>query len=100
MIFELSVAIGDCHLYRRGKAARSLLFVQIFAGNVVLRRLMRANFLTLSIPSVFHAHHYVGLERVPFPEQFVHAFRICAFNVGQSLQISRLPARTRYRSLW
>ena len=31
MIFELPVAIGGYHLYRRGKSGCSLLFVQIFA---------------------------------------------------------------------
>jgi len=36
-----AVQNGDYHLYRRGKSASSLLFVQIFAGNIILRHLMR-----------------------------------------------------------
>jgi hypothetical protein len=78
----MAVQNGDYHLYRRGKSARSLLFVQIFAGNIVLRHLMRANFPTLSVPSVFHAHHYVGLERVSFLEQLLYTLRIRTFDVG------------------
>ena len=77
-----AVQNGDYHLNRRGKSARSLLFVQIFAGNIVLRHLMRANFPTLSVPSVFHAHHYVGLEGVSFLEQLLYTLRIRTFDVG------------------
>ena len=49
----------------RGKA---LLFIQILAWNIILRHLVRPNFPPLSVPSVFHAHHNVGLERVSFFE--------------------------------
>jgi hypothetical protein len=43
-----------------------LLFVEIFARNIVLRDLVRANFLLVGVPSALHASHDVGLERVPF----------------------------------
>src|SRR5712692_6603377 len=100
-----AVADGDCRIIRIVPAWRkpvthySLLFIQIFAGNIVLRHLVRANFLLISVPGVFDARHYVGLERVSFIEQLVDTLRIRTFDAGQSLQISRLPARTRSRSL-
>jgi hypothetical protein len=50
------------------------------------------NFL-LAVSGIFHARHYFGLERVPFLEQLVDTFRIRAFKVGQTLQISGLPGR-------
>ncbi len=37
--------------------AHSLLFIQILAGNIILRHLMRANFPLVSVPGVFHALH-------------------------------------------
>ena len=45
------------------------------------------------VPSVLHALHHVGLERVSFLEKFVDTLGSSASDVGQSLQISRLPAR-------
>src|SRR6266853_4650667 len=72
-----------------------LLFVQIFVGNIILGHLVRANFPLLSVPGAFHTSHYVSLERVSLFKQLVHALRIRTFDVGQSLQISRLPHRPR-----
>jgi hypothetical protein len=66
-------------------AARSLLFIQILAGNIVLRHLMRANLLLVIVTSVFYARHCVGLERVSFLDQLGHTLRIRTFDVGQSL---------------
>src|SRR5260370_2551712 len=60
---------------------------------------MRANFPPISVPGVFHAGHYVGLERISFLDQLFDALRIGTFDVGESLQISRLTARTRSPSL-
>ena len=65
--------------------AHPLLFIQIFAGNIVLRHLMRANFLFIGVPGVFHDRHYVGLERVSFLEQLADTLRIRTFDAGQSL---------------
>ena len=45
-----------------------LIFVQIFAWNIVFRYLVRANFLLVRIPSAFHARYNVRLERIPFLE--------------------------------
>src|SRR5467141_1083192 len=75
------------------------LFIQILTGNIILRHLMRANFPLVSVLGVFDALYHVGLERVSFLEQLVHTLRIRTFDVGQSLQISRLLARPRSRSL-
>lgn len=51
----------------------SLLFVQIFARNIIFWHLVRANFFLVDIPSALHSSHDVGLERVSFLDQFVHA---------------------------
>lgn len=66
-------------------AARSLLFIQILAGNIILRHLMRANLLLVRVTSVFYAPHCVGLERVSFLDQLGHTLRIRTRDVGQSL---------------
>jgi hypothetical protein len=101
-IWNLQVLCGvsDHELYRcRESQSLTALFIQILAGNIILRHLVRANFLLISVPRVFHARHYVGLERVSFLEQLVDTLRIRTLDAGQSLQISRLPTRTRSRSL-
>jgi hypothetical protein len=43
-----------------------LFFIQIFAGNIILRHLMRANLPLIVAVGVLHASHHVGLERVSF----------------------------------
>src|SRR5467141_266093 len=60
---------------------------------------MRANFHLVSVPGVFDALHHIGLERISFLKQLVHTLRIRTFDIGQSLQISRLLARLRPQSL-
>ena len=77
-----------------------LVFVQIFAGDIVLRHFVRVNFPSLAGLGGLHAHYYVGLEGVSFLEQFIYTLGTCTFKIGQSLQISRLPARMRYRFLY
>ena len=68
-----------------------LVFVQIFFGDVILWHLVSVDFALVS--GVFHSFHHVGLERIPFLEELVDTLRLRAGNVGQSLQVSRLPAR-------
>ena len=58
-----------------------LVLIQVFAGNVVLWHLVRANSLLIGGVSSFHARHYVGLERVSFLDQFVDALRVRALDV-------------------
>jgi len=91
---NLAVMCGRYRLSRRKqaeaparlrRAARSLLFIQILAGNIILRHLMRANLLLVSVTSVFYARHCIGLERVSFLDQLGHTLRIRTFDVGQSL---------------
>lgn len=48
-----------------------LIFVQIFAGNIILRHFMSVDFAL--VPGVLHALHHVGLEGIPFFEEFIHA---------------------------
>ena len=72
----------DTNLTGAARASHSLFFIQIFLGNIILRYLMRVNFPLVSVPGVFHARHYVGLERVSFLEQLVHTLRIRTLDVG------------------
>ena len=67
------------------RRALCLVFLQIFTGYVILRNLMRTNLPLISVPSLFHARHYIGLERVSFLDQLVDTLRIRTFDVGQSL---------------
>ena len=60
---------------------------------------MRADFALVSVPGVFNPLHRLALERVSLLEQLVHTLRIRTLGVGQSLQISRLLARSRSQSL-
>src|SRR5664280_1960144 len=53
------------------KAGHPLLFIQIFARNIILRHLMRADFLLISVPCVFHALHHFALQRFSFLYQLV-----------------------------
>jgi hypothetical protein len=39
-------------------------FVEILAGNIVLRHLVGVNFLLVGVVSGFHTTHHVGLKRV------------------------------------
>ena len=63
----------------------ALFFVQIFARNIVLRHLVRANFLLVSVVSAFDTSHDVGFECIPFLDQLVNALRIGSFEAGQPL---------------
>src|SRR5277367_1694643 len=62
-----------------------LVLVQIFAGHVILRHFVGMNFFLISVVGGLHSRNYVGLERVPFFEQFVDTFGIRGFDVGQTL---------------
>jgi len=55
------------------------------------------NFSLVKVSGALHARDHIGFEGVPFLKQLVHALRIRTFDVGQSLQISSLAARTQFR---
>ena len=76
---------GRIRILPAERASHSLFFIQIFLGNIILRYLMRANLLLVSVTSVFYARHCVSLERVSFLDQLGHTLRIRTFDVGQSL---------------
>jgi hypothetical protein len=67
---------------RYAARSRALIFIQIFAGNIILRHLMRANFPLNPAPGVFHASHDFGLERVSFLDELAHTLRIRSLDVG------------------
>ena len=86
LILEIGGENETCH---------SLLLIQILAGNIILRHFMRANFPLVRILGVFHALHHIGLERVSFLEQLVHALRIRTFGrwtIPANLPIARPAA--------
>ena len=65
----------SCHRLR-------LLFVQIFTRHIILRHLVRVNFLFIGALGVFHADHRGSLERISFLEQLVDALRVRSFKAG------------------
>jgi hypothetical protein len=69
-----------------------LLFVPIFAGKIILRHLMPANFFLISVPGVFHAVTTSAPNAFPFLEQLADTLRIRTPDPEQSLQFSRLPS--------
>jgi hypothetical protein len=75
------------------RADNVLLFIQIFAGNVVLGNLVCANFFFVCIVGILYARDYARFESISFLDQLIDAFRIRSFAVGQALQIARLTAR-------
>jgi hypothetical protein len=50
------------------------------------------NFPFFVVIGVFDARNGASLERISFFEQLIDAFRISAFNVAQSLQVTGLCA--------
>src|SRR5580658_8044636 len=55
-------------------------------------------FPSVLVIGFFDARNYASLKRVTFVNQLVNTFGVRAFDVGQSLQISRLPGGVRFRS--
>src|SRR5258705_1073064 len=82
---------------RQSSAQGRLVFVQIFAGDIILRYFVGVDFAFVS--GVFHSLHDTCLERISFFDELVHTFRICTFTVGQSLQVTRLAAGRRSQTL-
>ncbi len=91
---EFGFALRGEFFERAEATSDSLVFIAVFAGNIILWHFVRANFAFVGVVSVLHALHDFGFEGVSFLEQFVHALRIRSFAAGQSLQIPRLPARS------
>src|ERR1700737_1394604 len=58
-------------------------FVQIFAGHVILRHLVRSHFPPTTFPAFFDAGHGFGLKRVPFLKQLVDTFRVRSRDAGR-----------------
>jgi hypothetical protein len=49
-------------------------FVEIFFGNVILRKFVGVDFLLVRVIGLFDSCDYARLEGVPFVEQLVDAF--------------------------
>src|ERR1700736_5581506 len=79
------------------RSARVLYLVlpEVLGQILFLRTLVGSHFSLVGVRCVFDAFHHFSLERIPFLEQFVNAFRAGALDVRQSLQSARLPARLR-----
>ena len=67
------------------------------SGHAILRNLTRVNFPLLIVFCLFNPCYDFSLERIALFEQLGDTFRISAFNVAQSLQISGLCTRMRLR---
>src|SRR5579863_168576 len=72
----------------------SLIFVQVFIRNIILRHFVGMHFALIFVICGFNTRQYVCLESISFFEQLVNTFGIRAFHVGQPLEISRLLPRT------
>jgi hypothetical protein len=59
-----------------------LVFVQIFAGNVVCGHLAGTNFLPLAISGVFDPGYDSGFESISFLQQLVDTLGIDGFRPG------------------
>lgn len=59
----------------------SLLFIQIFAGYIILRHFASSHFPFAAVASFFDSRHHSGLKRVAFLDQLVNAFGVGTFNV-------------------
>src|SRR5580704_6095895 len=57
------------------------------------------NCLLVAVSRVFDARYYPSFERVAFLDQLVNTFRVRALDVGQTLEVSGLLARTLSRCL-
>ena len=62
--------------------ACSLVFIEVFAGDVVLGDFVSVDFTFVGVASVLDALHDLSLEGVPFLEQFVDALRVRALPAG------------------
>ena len=71
-------------LRERLRSLLRLIFIQVFAGNVVFAHFAGVHFPHATV-GVFNACHHSGLERVAFLDQLINALRIRAFNVRQAL---------------
>jgi hypothetical protein len=77
----------------RGQAlTTTLVFIQVFLRHIVFGHLTGTHSLFVTSVGLFNSGYHSCLERVPLFEQFVHTLRIGAFNVGQTLKISRFLA--------
>lgn len=52
---------------------RSLIFIEILLGHVVFRHFLRLYWTPIGIRSIFHALQNVGLQGIPFFQQFFYA---------------------------
>jgi hypothetical protein len=67
--FRAHIRANPCFMRdarRYAARSRALIFIQIFARNIILRHLMRAHFPLIVAPGVLHASYDFGLERVSF----------------------------------
>src|SRR5437870_3119890 len=77
----------------------SSVLVQIFIRNIVLWHLELANLPFISVFAFLNVFHNVVFDSLTFFDLFGDTLRICTFDSGYSLLISRLFARMRPQSL-
>jgi len=89
------MVVSDFAAYSAGG---SLVFIDVFAGDVVFGDFVGVDLGFVSVVSVLDAFDNIGFEGVSFFEQFVHTLGIGGLEAGQSLQIAGLSARARCES--
>jgi len=72
-----------------------LLLPTVFIGDIILGNFVGDNLILVGVVCVLNAFYDLGLEGIPFLEEFPHAFRAATFDTGESLQIPGLPSRAR-----
>jgi hypothetical protein len=72
-----------------------LVWIEILLRHVIFQNFMRVDLARSSAPRIFDAGYYARLKRISFLKQLVRTLGIRDFDIGQTLQISRLPGRTR-----
>ena len=78
------------HRHRPGSL---VFFVEIFFGNVILRKFVRVDFLLVRVIGLFDSGNHARLEGIPFIEKLVDAFGTGKLSTGCSTKIRRLCRR-------
>lgn len=63
-------------------SARRLVFIEVFTRHVIFRYFAGVYFSCVMFPRVFNPCDYSSLERIPFFNQLVNAFRIGTLHAG------------------
>ena len=66
-------------------------------GTVVFRHFVRPHLTLIGVRSIFHTLHHLGLQGIPFLQQFLHTLRIRGWMVGYPGKSPARPPRPSLR---